>query len=133
MEETPFKHKTPMGRKLAKARQLRGISQEDFGKKLEMSKSAVSRLENSYDIEEELLRQACEILEVSVEGLKSLDEDAALYYTVNFYDESAKNSVINSPSGTQNIYPLEETIKFFEKELARARKEFKEELAKRNK
>ncbi len=122
-----------MGRKLAKARQLRGISQEEFGEKLEMSKSAVSRLENSYEIEDELLKQACEILDVSVEGLKSLDEEAALYYTVNFYDESAKNSVINSPNGTQNIYPLEETIKFFEKELARARKEFKEELVKKNK
>lgn len=130
-EENTFKQIMPIGRKLAKARVLRGISQQEFANKLDMSKSAVSRLENSNEIEEELLQQACDIIGVSVEGLKTFDEDLALSYTVNFYDESGKNSVINSPSGTQNIYPIEETIKFFEKELERTRREFRKELEKR--
>jgi transcriptional regulator with XRE-family HTH domain len=131
-EHETFVPKRPVGQKIAKARKLRGMSQEELGEKIGgMSRTAVSRMENSETIADELLKKACEALDVTEEGLMQLDEDAALQFTANFYDNSTVNtsSVISNLS-TLNNYPLEETIKFFEKELQRLREELKSELKK---
>lgn len=125
----------PIGPKIRKARILRDMSQDDLALKMKMSKSAVSRLENSFQIEEDILKQVCEILEVSVEGLKKFDEESALYYTANYFDGCTINAnggnTGNAPFGTFNYNSLEEISKFFEEQLHKAKKEFKEELEKK--
>jgi transcriptional regulator with XRE-family HTH domain len=62
MEPASYTHKSPIGPKIRKARILRDMSQDDLASKMNISKSAMSRLENAFEIEEDILKQVCEIL-----------------------------------------------------------------------
>jgi hypothetical protein len=92
----------------------------------------MSRLENAFEIEEDILKQVCEILEVSIEGLKKFDEENVLYYTANYF-ESCTISGQGANTGTHATFyynNLEEISKFFEDQLRKTREVFMEELSK---
>ncbi len=131
MEEVKYKPSKPVGAKIAKVRNLRGWTQIELGKKLGgMSKSAVSRLEQSEELEPEVLKQVCDALEVTVEGLNNFDEDAALHLTANFYEGSTVTaSSINSHTSIVHHYPVDEIIKIYEKQLEDVKAELRKELA----
>lgn len=131
-DEVPYKAGLPIGHKLAKARKLRGWTQEQFAKKLGTSKSGVSRIENSFEIEPEVLEKVCKVLDVTVEGLHSLDEDSTIYLTANYYENCnvQHSNTGNSPYSTFHFNSLGDVIKYFEKELSRVRREFQAELKK---
>lgn len=133
-EEAPYKAGMPIGYKLAKARKLRGWTQEQFAKKLGTSKSGISRIENSFEIEPEVLENACKVLDVTVEGLQSLEEDSTLFFTANYYENCSvqHSNTGNSPYSTFHFNSIGEVIKYFEKELHRVRREFQAELKKSN-
>lgn len=135
MEGIKYKPSKPIGAKIAKVRNLRGWSQIEFGEKLGgMSKSAVSRLEQSEEIEPEVLKQVCDALEVTVEGLTGFDEDTALHLTANFYEGSqVTSSSINSHTNIIHNYPLEEIVKLYEKQLQEIKAELKRELKNKGK
>ncbi len=132
MAEIEYRAGMPIGRKLAKARKLRGWTQDEFGKKLGTSKSGVSRLENSFEIEPEVLEKVCKVLDVTVEGLQSLDEYSTIYLTANYFENcNVHNSNTgNSPYSSFTFNSIEEITKFFEKEFNRVRREFQAELKK---
>lgn len=131
-EEVQYKAGLPLGHKLAKARKLRGWTQEQFAKKLGTSKSGVSRIENSFEIEPEVLEKVCKVLDVTVEGLQSLDEDSTVYLTANYFEncniQTSNNG--NSPYSTFHFNSLGDVIKYFEKELGKVRRELHAELKK---
>jgi transcriptional regulator with XRE-family HTH domain len=113
--ETAIKDKPQhIGKKIERIRKLRGLTQEDIGRGLGISKQAVSKLEQSETIEEERLNQIANALGVTVDGLKGYKEDSILYYTANFYEGS---SVTNSSVNTHEfniINPLEKIIELYE-------------------
>lgn len=135
MEEVKHKPSKPIGPKIAKVRNLRGMSQEELGKKLGgISKSAVSRLEQNETLEDELLTKVCSALDVTEEGLKNLDEDLALYLTANFYDNCNINaSAGNSSYGTFIFNSIEEISKIYEKQLQEIKAELKREMKNKDK
>lgn len=130
-DEIKFKAGTPIGLKIRKVRILHGWSQDELAKKIGSSKSAVSRLENSQEIEPDVLKDICDKLEVTVEGLKNLDEDAALHFTANFYEGSTVHtSAVMSNTATLNNHPIDAMMKYFEKQLEKVRRDFQNELKK---
>lgn len=101
-----------IGRKIEKVRKLRGLTQDDLGNKLGgMSKQSVSRLESSEQLEDARLAEVCDVLGVTVEGLKSFEEETVLYNTANFYEGSHS---VNTNISTIINNPLDKIIELYE-------------------
>lgn len=92
-----------IGKKIERVRTLRGMSQSQLGDKLGgISKQAVSKMEQSENIEEERINEVAVALGVTPEGLRKFNEEAVLYCTANFYEGSHSvntniNTIINEP------------------------------------
>ena len=114
--ENLVKNRTiPIGRKIEKIRKLRGLTQDDLGNGLGISKQAVSKLEQSESIESERLIQIAEVLGVTKEGLENFNEDAVFYLTTNFNENCGVSSqVINNNVENFINNPVEKIIELYE-------------------
>jgi transcriptional regulator with XRE-family HTH domain len=103
-----------IGRNIERIRRLRGFTQDDVSKGLNISKQAVSQIEQSEKIDEERLKQIADVLGVTLEGLKGFREQGIFYHTNNFYEAATfTNSVAHAHSNVfQN--PLEKIIELYE-------------------
>ena len=114
------------GRKIERVRKLRGWTQTDLATKLNISKQAVSKLEQSENVSDEKLTEIAHALGVTFEGLRDFTEEKVLYNTNNFY-ENCGVSASNIAANVENIHnPLKETIEMFEKQLEAARRDLLE-------
>jgi Helix-turn-helix. len=118
-----------IGRKIERIRHLRGMSQTDLGNLLGITKQAVSKIEQSDEMDDNRLNDVASALGVTVEGLKGYNEENVLYNTNNTYENCAVNVI--SSNHTINSYPINQVVEVFEKLLAKERKEF--ELLKKRK
>lgn len=118
-----------LGRKIERVRHLRGMSQSDLGKLLGITKQAVSKMEQTEEIDDDRLQEIASALGVTVEGLKGYNEETVLYNTNNTYDNCAVNVISNNH--TINSFPINQVVDMFEKMLDKERKEF--ELLKKRK
>ena len=112
---SPSRH---IGRQIERTRKLRGITQTELGSYLNITKQAISKMEQSEKIEDEKIEQVAEAVGVTEEGLKKFNEES-VFYTYNFYENSG---VTAASIGAHNIetlnnYPLIEKLEFFEKLL----------------
>jgi len=105
----------PIGRKIEKVRKLRGLTQDDLGHGLGITKQAVSKLEQSDSIENDRLIQIAEVLGVTKEGLENFNEDAVFYLTTNFNENCGVTSqVINNNVENFSNNPVEKIIELYE-------------------
>ena len=111
-----------IGRKISKLRELRGIKQESLAAELGISQQAVSKIEQSAEVEDEALAKIAKALGVTVEGLKHFTEDSVFNNINNFHDNSIQN----------NFNPIEKVIELYERLLA-SEKEKVELLRNQNK
>jgi transcriptional regulator with XRE-family HTH domain len=65
-----------IGRKISRIRELRGMQQEALATALGISQQAVSKIEQSADVEDDALGKIASVLGVTVEGLKHFTEDS---------------------------------------------------------
>lgn len=103
-----------IGRNIERVRKLRGFTQEFVSKSLNISKQAVSLIEQSEQIEEDRLKEIATVLGVTLEGLKGFKEEGIFYHTNNFYESATFN---NSSANTHNFTvenPLEKIIELYE-------------------
>ena len=96
-----------IGRKISRIRELRGMKQEALAAELGISQQAVSKIEQSAEVEEEALNKIAKILGVTVEGLKHFTEDSVFNNINNFHDHSIQN----------NFNPIEKVIELYERLL----------------
>ncbi|SEA28158.1 Helix-turn-helix [Arachidicoccus rhizosphaerae] len=109
----PSKH---IGRKIGSVRRLVGLSQTALGERLGMTKQAVSKLEQTENIDEKRLKKIAEALGVTEDGLKKYNSERVLYFTNNFYENSnAKiESGLNGHVENINSFSIEQAVKLFE-------------------
>jgi transcriptional regulator with XRE-family HTH domain len=120
---------THIGRKIEKVRKLRGFTQDQLGNKLGgISKQSVSKLESSQQLDDEKLGEICEVLGVTVEGLKNFEEETVLYNTANFYEGSHS---VNTNISTVINNPIDKIIELYEN-LLKSEKEKVELLERLN-
>ncbi|KKX46660.1 helix-turn-helix domain-containing protein [Sphingobacterium sp. IITKGP-BTPF85] len=119
------------GRKIERIRKLRGWTQSLLAEKLDVSKQAISKLEQSENIGDEKLAEIAIALGVTFEGLRDFTEEKVLYNTNNFYENCGvtATSIAANVETIQN--PLRETIEMFEKQLESTRKELLEVIKER--
>ncbi|MDB4926545.1 helix-turn-helix transcriptional regulator [Mucilaginibacter sp.] len=116
-----------IGRKVERVRKLRGLTQGQLGERLGgISKQAVSKIEQSEDIDDNRLKDIAEALDVTFDGLKSFNEERVLYNTINFYENSGVTATSISANVENINNPLEKTIELYERLLAIERQKFEE-------
>ncbi len=71
-------HTTHQGKNLRTIRLLHGMKQELFARKMQVSQQYVSRMELQETISSTKLEQAAEVLGISIETIKTLDENTLL-------------------------------------------------------
>jgi transcriptional regulator with XRE-family HTH domain len=97
-----------IGRKISKIRELKGMKQETLASELGISQQAVSKIEQSADVDGEALERIAKILGVTVEGLKHFTEDSVFNNINNFHDNSIQN----------NFNPIEKIVALYDEKVA---------------
>ncbi|WP_117885820.1 helix-turn-helix domain-containing protein [Aureibaculum luteum] len=81
-----------IGRKISRIRELRGMKQETLAESLKISQQAVSKIEQSPEIEDDKLEEIAKVLGVSSEAIKNYSDEAVFNNIQNNYDGSVINS-----------------------------------------
>jgi len=124
MESSEYTNMLHVGRKIERVRRLRGMTQSDLGGILGITKQAVSKLEQTEQVDDERLKEIAEALGVTEEGLKKYNEETVLYNTINFYENCGVTTSAVSNNHTFNNFPIEKTVELFEKLLEKEREKF---------
>lgn len=77
---------THIGRKISKIREIRGLKQEALASELGVSQQAVSKMEQSERIEEDVLVRVANALGVTPEVIRNYSDEAAIYNIQNNYE-----------------------------------------------
>lgn len=93
------------GKSIRAIRQLRGMKQNTFAKKLGMSQQNVSKMENKKTVNDEQLQSVAKVLDVTANMVKNFDEKVVVNNNFLFND--------------QIINPVKEIIAYFKEELKR--------------
>ena len=110
-----------IGRKIERIRRLRGMTQSDLGDALKITKQAVSKMEQTENVDDDRLKEIAAALGVTSEGLKSYNEETVLYNTINFYENCGVTTSAVSNNHTFNNFPIEKAVEIFEKLLDKER------------
>ncbi len=124
MESSNYTNMLHIGRKIERVRRLRGLTQTELGEALGISKQAISKMEQTEQLDDERLHQVAEALGVTEEGLKKFNEETVLYNTINFYENCGVATSAVSNNHTFNNFPIEQAIEIFEKLLQKEREKF---------
>jgi transcriptional regulator with XRE-family HTH domain len=101
-----------IGRKISRIRELRGMKQETLATELGISQQAISKIEQSAEVEESALEKIALVLGVSAEAIKRYSDEAVIYNIQNNY-EGSNNHGANV--GHQfNFNPIEKLVEVFE-------------------
>ncbi|WP_029281914.1 helix-turn-helix domain-containing protein [Pedobacter sp. R20-19] len=113
METSEKNTRTHIGRKVSRIRELRGMKQEALAAELGISQQAVSKIEQSEEIEDSTLDKIAQILGVSSEGIKSFNEETILNIISNTFT-SNDSSTINAINVQPNFNPIDKVVELFE-------------------
>ncbi|SIT96369.1 DNA-binding transcriptional regulator, XRE-family HTH domain [Epilithonimonas bovis DSM 19482] len=103
----------PIGRKITRIRELRGMKQEALAFELGVSQQTVSNMEKSSVIEDDLLAKVANILGVTPEAIENFSEEAVFNIINNTFQDSSSNN--NNYFCTIN--PLDKIIELYERLL----------------
>lgn len=106
-----------IGRKISKLRELKGIKQETMAAELGISQQAVSKIEQSAEVEDVALDKIAKVLGLTPEAIKAFSEDAVFNIIANTFTDNSQNN--NNYLCTIN--PLEKVIELYERLLASER------------
>ncbi|PXV61028.1 helix-turn-helix protein [Dysgonomonas alginatilytica] len=110
--ETLNKPNVHQGHNIKRLRESKGISQHGLEPLVNLSQQTISRYEDKRVIDEEMLQRFAKALEVPVETLKNMEEDACFNYYIENNTFSEFSDHAYAVAGTHNNYnPVEEIIK----------------------
>ena len=101
-----------IGRKIGRIRELRGMKQETLAIELGISQQAISKIEQSAEVEEEALNKIAVALGVTGEAIKQFTEESIFNYFNTFHDHSGAGAW--SSYGTFNFNPIDKLVEVFE-------------------
>lgn len=113
METSAKPNRTHLGRKISRIRELRGMKQEALAAELGISQQAISKLEQSEEIEDSTLEKVAKVLGVSAEGIKNFNEETVLNIISNTFT-SNDSSTINAINIQPTFNPLDKLMEALE-------------------
>lgn len=122
-----------IGRKISRIRELRGMKQEALAAELGISQQAVSKIEQSAEVETEALSKIASALGVTPEGIKKFSEEAVFNIIGNNYHDNSSSVQYQCTFNPIDklVEVFEENKKLYEQLLASERE--KVELLKKSK
>ncbi len=115
--------KLNLGRKISKIRELRGMKQEALATLLGVSQQAISKIEQSDEVEDLALEKIAQALGVTAEGIKNFNEEAVFNIIGNNYHDNSSSvqyqCTFNPIDKLIEVY--EENKKLYEQLLASER------------
>lgn len=102
-----------IGRKISRIRELRGMKQETLAAELGISQQAISKIEQSAEVEDSALEKIASVLGVSANAIKNYSDEAVIHNIQNNYDSSVVNA---GPTVNQNctFNPIDKLIEVYE-------------------
>ncbi|PXV62063.1 helix-turn-helix protein [Dysgonomonas alginatilytica] len=112
--------KKHQGRNARRLRQAMGIKQETIASALNITQQAVSLYEQKQEIDDETLVKIAQVLNVSVELIKELEEDpATIYIENNTFEDGSQVGTVGLIGENTNIYnPIEKIIELSNEKTA---------------
>jgi transcriptional regulator with XRE-family HTH domain len=101
-----------IGRKISKIRELRGMKQETLATELGISQQAISKIEQSAEVEDVALNKIAVALGITSEAIKNFTEESIFNYFNTFNDNSGAGAW--STNGTFNFNPIDKLVEVFE-------------------
>jgi len=105
-----------IGRKISRLRELRGMKQEALAIELGVSQQAVSKLEQSESVEEEVLEKIAKALGVSAEGIKNFNEETVFNIISNTFT-SNDTSTLNAINLQPTFNTVDKIVELYERLL----------------
>ena len=105
-----------IGRKISRIRELRGMKQEALADALGISQQAVSKIEQSPEVDDDKLQDIAKALGVTKEGIENFSEENVLNIISNTFT-SNDSSTINAINVQPNFNPLDKVIELYERLL----------------
>lgn len=87
METSEKTNRTHLGRKISRIRELRGMKQEALAAELGISQQAISKLEQSEEIEDSTLEKIAKVLDMTIDAIKNFSDEAIANYFNTFNKE----------------------------------------------
>lgn len=78
-----------IGRKISKIRELRGMKQETLATELGISQQAISKIEQSAEVEEDALIKIAKVLGLTADAIKNFSEEAVFNIIGNTYHDNS--------------------------------------------
>lgn len=110
METSEKTNRTHLGRKISRIRELRGMKQEALAAELGISQQAISKLEQSEEIEDSTLEKVAKVLGVSADAIKNYSDEAVIYNIQNNYDGSNNQGANNINNNNCTFNPLDKLM-----------------------
>lgn len=101
-----------IGKKISRVRELRGMKQEVLAAELNISQQSVSKIEQSENVEEDVLNKIAAALGVTPEAIRHFTEESIFNYFNTFNDHSGAGAW--GSQGTYNFNPIDKLVEVFE-------------------
>jgi transcriptional regulator with XRE-family HTH domain len=99
-----------IGRKISRIRELRGMKQDALAANLGITQQAISKLEQSENVEAETLERVAKVLGVSPEAIKNFSEEAVFTNISNTFNDTSY--LIN-----YQFNPIDKIVELYERLL----------------
>jgi transcriptional regulator with XRE-family HTH domain len=106
-----------IGRKISKIRELKGMKQETLAAQLGISQQAVSKIEQSADVDGEALEKISKILGVPADAIKNFNDDAVLNIISNTFT-SQDTSTLNAINFQPSFNPIDKIVELYNEKIA---------------
>lgn len=121
-EETVINSKVHHGRNIRRTRMEKNINQDVLSEKVSMSQPTVSRYETMKVIDDEILERFAKALNVPMDYLKTLEEDApSVVFETNTVNNNAENMSTSSNGyvneNNTNYNPVDKISELYERLL----------------
>lgn len=112
--DTVIMPRVHQGRNIRRFRDILGIKQETVATKLEMTQQAFSKLEQKEQIDENTLNKVADVLQIPVEALKNMTDEAAFNIIGNTFQNDSSAYVYQYKC---NFNPIDKVIELYERML----------------
>jgi transcriptional regulator with XRE-family HTH domain len=112
METSSKNNPMSLGRKVSRIRELRGFKQDYLATELGISQQAISKLEQSDDIEDSTLDKIAVVLGVSREAIKNYSDEATINFIANTYNDNA-----TSYGQYYNFSPIDKIVELYDEKV----------------
>lgn len=110
--ETSSSSKVHHGRNIKRLREMLGVKQEYIANELNMTQQTISKLEQKEKIEDEMLKKVAKVLNVPVDAIKNLNDEATFNIIANSYHDNS--SAVNYHC---NFNPIDKVVELYERLL----------------